>query len=204
MSAPDRPGRNRRRPPLAGLLGPRRPPGTGPAPADAEPDQEPESPPEPTTEQDPPAPQGAGSHTGGADDQGDGISRRTAIGILGASAVAAALGIAVVRRDAGPEPALVQPGIPGEGEGGSNTGSTGGIAAIGEAYLAAEPAEADRASLFAALGIAPDAVGDPNAQLDALAGEIHLDFEEGRTVRLGGWLLSLTEARLAALVALPD
>jgi hypothetical protein len=131
-----------------------------------------------------------------------GISRRTAIGIIGASAVAAVLGIAVVRRDPGAEPALVQPGIPTASSGGTNTDSTGGIAAIGEAYLAITPAESDDVSLRAALGIADDAVGDPNAQLDALADQIHEEFLAGDTVRLGGWLLALTEARLAALVAL--
>lgn len=128
------------------------------------------------------------------------LSRRAALGFIGASAAAAAIGIAVVRTDPGPEPALVQPGIPTAD--GSATSSTGGVAAVGEAYLADHPDEADEATLLAAIGIAPDAFGDPNAQLDALADQIHADFGAGDTVQVSAWALSLTEARLAALVAL--
>ena len=128
------------------------------------------------------------------------LSRRAAIGFIGASAVATAIGIAVVRKDPRPEPALVQPGIPTAETGA--TGSTGGVAAIGEAYLAAVPAEADGPTLLAALGIAPDAFGDPNAQLDALADQIHAELGAGETVQLDGWVFALTEARLAALIAL--
>jgi hypothetical protein len=31
---------------------------------------------------------------------------------------------------------------------------------------------------------------------------VHKDFEDGRVVNLGGWIVSLTEARLCAVAAL--
>lgn len=37
-----------------------------------------------------------------------------------------------------------------------------------------------------------------------LADRLRFDFEQGRTVRVDGWVLAETEARLAALVALVD
>jgi hypothetical protein len=43
---------------------------------------------------------------------------------------------------------------------------------------------------------------DPEAQLSILAEQIHTDFADGATVLLDGWALSVTEARLAALIAL--
>jgi len=128
------------------------------------------------------------------------ISRRAAIGIIGASAALGVLGTAIVRRDPGGEPTLVQPG----GAAAGDTGSTGGLAAIGQAYLAAVPEESDQAALLAGLGVAEDAVGDPNAMLDALADQVHADFAAGDTIQLDGWALSLTEARLCALIALQD
>jgi hypothetical protein len=80
-------------------------------------------------------------------------------------------------------------------------------AIIGTEYLRRAPEEADIRRL--AESICPGAAR--RAQL-ALAGDIRLrqwvrarqtkDFEEGRRVRIDGWILSVTEARLCALVAL--
>lgn len=127
-----------------------------------------------------------------------GMSRRTALGIIGVSAAMGALGVAIVRRDAGPEPPLQAPGTA------AADGGTVGVAALGEAYLDEHPEEATREALLAGLGVADDAFGDPNAQLDALAAQIEADFAAGNTTTADGWLLSLTEARLAGLVALQD
>jgi len=75
-----------------------------------------------------------------------------------------------------------------------------GIEAVGEAYLTAVPAERDEAVLRATLG---PAVGtDPAAALARLAPVIAEDFAAGRTVVLDGWVLSLTEARVAGLAAI--
>ena len=64
-------------------------------------------------------------------------------------------------------------------------------AAVGEAYLSGHPQEADATLLAGAL--APG--GDVRHQVRA-------DFAAGRVVRVDGWLLALTEARLCALAAL--
>ena len=37
---------------------------------------------------------------------------------------------------------------------------------------------------------------------ERLRARVRLDFQEHQTVKVNGWLLSVTEARLAALVAL--
>lgn len=79
-------------------------------------------------------------------------------------------------------------------------GTVAGIAAVGEAYLATAPGERDEAVLRAALP--PHGADDPEAALAELAPAIAEDFATGRTVVLDGWLLSLTEARVAALAAL--
>lgn len=126
------------------------------------------------------------------------LSRRAALGIIGVSAAMGALGISIVRRDAGPEPALQAPGTA------AADGGTVGVAALGQAYLDEHPEEATREALLAGLGVADDAFGDPNAQLDALAAQIEADFATDTTTTADGWLLSLTEARLAGLVALQD
>jgi hypothetical protein len=72
------------------------------------------------------------------------------------------------------------------------------IAVVGRAYLAAAPDERDATRLAAELGLhGPGALA-----LDRLRRAVQADYEGGRTVSVSGWLLSLTEARAAALVAL--
>jgi hypothetical protein len=89
---------------------------------------------------------------------------------------------------------------------------------IGEAYLAATPEEADAGRLIALLLPAPQTGAlqtgasqtgggserlPPRAQLcRQLAARRDCDFRDGGTVRLNGWIVPRTEARLCALVAL--
>jgi len=70
-------------------------------------------------------------------------------------------------------------------------------AVLGRAYLAGHPEEAELGALlrhFADLG-----AGDLR---QALSERLRLDFEERETVRLRGWVLARTEARLCAICAL--
>ena len=67
---------------------------------------------------------------------------------------------------------------------------------MGEGYLRAVPEEADLATLLAALP-APD--GDVVA---AARRRIAADFTTGDTVTVDGWLLSRSESRAAAVLAL--
>lgn len=75
--------------------------------------------------------------------------------------------------------------------------------ALGTAYLAQVPGEASAERLVAALTDGPRGV--PVARLEPrglgahLARRIRADFGAGRTVVVRGWIVSRTEARLAAL-----
>jgi len=65
--------------------------------------------------------------------------------------------------------------------------------AVGEAYLARFPEEKKSLRLHLALaGVGPQNVNDV----------VRRDFAAGRIVQVDGWMLSRTEARLCALVAL--
>jgi hypothetical protein len=80
--------------------------------------------------------------------------------------------------------------------------------AVGLAYLARYPEEADAAlltrRLLAGLGQEPETARlDDRALRRRVAARVSADFAEGRTASLDGWLLSRTEARLCALAALP-
>lgn len=79
---------------------------------------------------------------------------------------------------------------------------------IGEAYLRLHPQEADAASLRSSLAAQKDGAAGP---LEAMgAGELASwmrnrrrgDFRDRRTVAVDGWILSITEARLCALLFL--
>jgi len=91
-------------------------------------------------------------------------------------------------------------------------GLVGGLAsavAIGRLYLRQYPEEGDEATLRGALGLGP---GDPSslsaqevaATRKRLVSRHRADFEEDRVRSLGGYTLSLTELRLAALLAIAD
>jgi hypothetical protein len=81
-------------------------------------------------------------------------------------------------------------------------------AVVGRAYLASYPAEADRDRLATRLDQALRCQDcDPaQARADqlraALARQIRADFAAARVVRVDGWVLSETEARLCGLAAL--
>jgi hypothetical protein len=131
------------------------------------------------------------------------LSRRRVLagaGVLGAAAVA---GLVVVPRltdddsaspedtgaDSGPPPT---PGSPTEA-----------IALVGAAYLAGASDENDEAQLRSLLptltAVSADELVD---QFGTLQDPVQTDFAEDRTASVDGWILSLTEARAAALVHL--
>lgn len=89
------------------------------------------------------------------------------------------------------------------GEGGQP--DVDGLAAVGVAYVAATPYEADEATLREALGLAADDPTEPAVLLAERADEVRADFAAGpasdRVLLLDGWLLSRTEGRIAGLAA---
>ena len=75
-------------------------------------------------------------------------------------------------------------------------------AAIGHAWLSEAPSSLAKLTrlLAADLEWRP---GNPQTQLeDELRRRIRTDFDDGRVATVRGWVISLTEARLAGLVAL--
>lgn len=78
--------------------------------------------------------------------------------------------------------------------------------AVGERYLALHPEEGDSAKLADTIyGASPLSRNwKPSGAVahKHLKEKIKKDFEQGRTVCLDGWILSRTEGRLCALVAL--
>jgi hypothetical protein len=87
-------------------------------------------------------------------------------------------------------------------------GRPASAAVVGRAYLADHPAEADRDWLAAQLGAdlrcqdCDPARSDTARLRAALARQLRADFAQRRVVRVDGWVLSVTEARLCALAAL--
>jgi hypothetical protein len=73
--------------------------------------------------------------------------------------------------------------------------------AVGRRYLEAVPAEADADVLR---GLLPEGLDSPASGegADQVAAAVRADFAGGGTVELDGWVLSVTECRLAALSAL--
>ena len=123
------------------------------------------------------------------------INRRSVLALLGGGAVLAAGGVGVLGlgRDDGPS---AGPGA---------TPADEALVAIGTRYLELVPEDRDIDRLVADLGLDLDRPGDPGAaasELDELSERIAADFEAGRTVAVDGWQLSMTEARLTALIAL--
>jgi len=70
------------------------------------------------------------------------------------------------------------------------------IAVIGRRYLADHPEEADPTLL---LSLLPDPAGNP---ITAASTAVDHDFRSGNTVSVAGWVLAVSEARAAAVVAL--
>jgi hypothetical protein len=79
---------------------------------------------------------------------------------------------------------------------------------IGAAYLTTAPGEADPWTLVTAISATVSGGWRGLALVDRakfrrlVAAEQRGDFERGRTVVIDGWVLSLTEARLAAISAI--
>ena len=126
----------------------------------------------------------------------DGIDRRTFV--KGATLGLAAPGLLAALAGCGPSPDL----------GSRLTGFYGDATAadaVGRAYLQVTPEEQDRDQLVEALAGGEleaweELLRRDPAALEAAVRARHLDdFATGRTVRLHGWILSRTEARLAAL-----
>jgi hypothetical protein len=82
-------------------------------------------------------------------------------------------------------------------------------AIIGREYLKGRPGEADAEVLIELLPISPSVVQKdsylvgPEDFSELLRHHIRLDFEKGHVVKVHGWLLSETEARLCALALYP-
>lgn len=75
------------------------------------------------------------------------------------------------------------------------------IARVGRRYREVRPEEDDAAVLLGLLAVDPEAVSSPG-DLRSLSAEVLDDYGAGRTVRLDGWVLSVTEGRAAALLSL--
>ena len=73
---------------------------------------------------------------------------------------------------------------------------------IGTRYRTATPGENTADALRAALSNPPRPRALFNSSLGSIDDQIRDDFEAGRTVVLDGWVLSITEARQAALFSL--
>jgi len=92
----------------------------------------------------------------------------------------------------------------GTGEPGSAAAASDAAAAfarVGLRYLAVAPDERDRAVLAERLGTA-GITGDVLAHVAALEQAVRRDFERGDILALDAWILSRTELRAAALLAL--
>ena len=83
-------------------------------------------------------------------------------------------------------------------------------AAVGTAFLHLRPGEANAQALLAKLGLPPASASPASpewpmverAHIVGLVAAHSSDFRQRRIVRLAGWMLSLTELRLCALVEL--
>jgi len=79
---------------------------------------------------------------------------------------------------------------------------TDSAARLGRRYLEGTPQEADAGRLLTLIDATP-ADGEADAALrERLDARTRQDFIAGATVAVDGWLLSVTEARLCALVSL--
>ena len=87
----------------------------------------------------------------------------------------------------------------------SMLGNTESARTVGNAYLRANPNDADRALLEGNLSDSSARNGrcvDQRRLRSAIISRVRSDYEFGQVVRVDGWILSQTEARLCALVTL--
>lgn len=134
-----------------------------------------------------------------------GLTRRAMLALLGGGAATVLVGgtVALRARD--------------DGDGGGETGEPppdplpdsqarlDGIAQVGTRYRELVPEEATREALLAAIPMAeqlPDTAGALEGELGERREQIRSDFANGDVVDVDGWQLSVTEARLAALISL--
>jgi len=89
----------------------------------------------------------------------------------------------------------------GEANGDADGLVAAALARVGRRYLEVTPEERDVATLRARLGEL-SAPPDVLAHVAALEQAVRRDFERGDILALDGWILSRTELRAAALVAL--
>ena len=128
--------------------------------------------------------------------------RRTVLKGLAAGGVAVVGGGLVIRQvlDDG-EPAPPPTTAPAPPEPRSTLGDA--LVAVGTRYLEDEPQEADEAFLLEELPALEGTVPErPGPMLGVLAPQAEADHDTGALVVLDGWVLSVTEARAAALYAL--
>ena len=127
------------------------------------------------------------------------MRRRDFIRLSGTACVATLVAAPGCARVPEPSAALVEPSTLG------TFADEDTIREIGEAYLAAVPEERRQRRLVRALledeGALADQV-DSEALTRFLRTRIRSDFEAGRTVLVDGWVLSVTEARQAALFSM--
>jgi hypothetical protein len=78
-----------------------------------------------------------------------------------------------------------------------------GIAAIGREYLRSHDSEASAEALARSLGLSSASLegSEIEALRTRLADQVRDDFRVDHTVNVSGWILSRTEVRLAALIA---
>lgn len=119
------------------------------------------------------------------------LGRRSFVGLLAAGW---ATGLAVAHD-------VVRPFAAGAATPSATTAKPDGVVVIGRMYLKDHPKESDADFLVQRLpGV--DAGQPVRPQLPALDPAAVADFRSGRVVGVDGWLLSRTEARGAAAVAL--
>ena len=129
------------------------------------------------------------------------LNRRAFLTLTAAAGLAAAGAVAFIVGRSSPRPQLAS--VDDATRLLALLGDPAAAAPTGAAYLEAHPAEADRDRLVAILSRELRDDGAATASLGAAVDRrIRRDFQQGRTVEIEGWLLSLTEARLCALARL--
>lgn len=76
--------------------------------------------------------------------------------------------------------------------------------AVGQAYLTAVPGEGSTETLAGHLGIASEGIPGLRERLGGFATAARDDLGSGRVVTADGWLISITEGRLCALILLTE
>jgi hypothetical protein len=115
-----------------------------------------------------------------------------AAGLLGALAAGPSVLVPLIERLAAADAAALLRGLIRHRE---------GAIQLGRSYLSAHPSEASRAALVRQLA-GPIAPASSERAARGVGTRIREDYAIGHTVVVEGWVLSRTEARLYALVAL--